>query len=305
MANCYRLGQGTIIRFQGNDRSKVINNLCTQDLRKCSEGYVAETFVTDVKGRTVGHGLACGMTDEIWFVTVPGQANRLVPHFERYIIREDAIITDVSQSYAMWLFANYEAAGDALGLDSQRPGPRFVSSHHLHGESIVLLSAPWIGSESCVAIVPSLDQEQHLREHLALDWIESDLTHRTAWECKRIQSFWPWYGVDLDDRNLPQEVDRNADAISFHKGCYLGQETIARLDALGQVQKKLVQVTIESSELPSTEIPFTDGGKEVGQLRSVAIDPSQVTYIGLAYIKRSHFQIGQELEHGGCKARVS
>ncbi len=69
----------------------------------------------------------------------------------------------------------------------------------------------------------------------------------SEWQTLRIRNRWPVLGADYDDRNLPQELDRDASAISFHKGCYLGQETVARLDALGQVQKKLVRLLIKLS----------------------------------------------------------
>ena len=69
----------------------------------------------------------------------------------------------------------------------------------------------------------------------------------------RIEHGWPIYGLDFSDANLPQEIARDPYAISFTKGCYLGQETVARLDALGQVQKKMVLLQISGDTLPKSK----------------------------------------------------
>ena len=81
----------------------------------------------------------------------------------------------------------------------------------------------------------------------------------------------PWYGVDLDETNLPQEADRDPLAISFTKGCYLGQETVARLMPLGQVQRKLVRWSITGG-VPGAGATLVSGDKTVGRLTSVAAD---------------------------------
>ena len=108
----------------------------------------------------------------------------------------------------------------------------------------------------------------------------------------------------MDDRHLPQELDRNDTAISFNKGCYLGQETIARLDMLGKVQKKLVKITIESNECPEAHTTITVEGKEVGTVCSAALDPIHGGCLALAYIKRIHFASGQILDIEGHAAHV-
>ena len=141
-------------------------------------------------------------------------------------------------------------------------------------------------------------------DRLESEWLHSDMVQRTGWELARIQAFWPWYGVDMDDRHLPQELDRNSTAISFNKGCYLGQETIARLDMLGKVQKKLVKIASESKECPKAQTTITVEGKDVGTICSAALDPVSRGCLALAYIKRSHFSPGQALNLEGHAAHV-
>ena len=82
-----------------------------------------------------------------------------------------------------------------------------------------------------------------------------------AWQSLRIESRTPVYGLDITADNLPQEVDRNDLAISFVKGCYLGQETVARIDALGHVNKLLRGVQFAGSEVPEPGTELARDGK--------------------------------------------
>lgn len=306
MSKGYQLGEGTVVRFQGADRCRVFNNLCTQDLRKLADGQAFETFITDGKGRTFGHGIAMSVEGEAFFVSVPDQGTKLVPHFDRYIIREDAVLTDVSSDYQFWLFKDRSTAARAFAIANEAlPIPGGATIVDFDSQRIILLNASWIGPDSVLSLLPSSCTDQVISERLGGQWIESDMIQRSAWELDRIQAFWPWYGIDMDDRHLPQELDRNSEAISFNKGCYLGQETIARLDMLGKVQKKLVKLVIDSNECPLAQAAIQSDGKEVGTICSAAMDSTDGRCVALAYVKRSHFASGQVLIVDGHAATVS
>jgi len=305
MPSVFSLGLGTILRFRGKDRCRVFNNLCTQDLRNLENGNAAETFVTDLKGRTFGHGIAFAIADDAYFISVPDQATRLVPHFDRYIIREDAQVTDESGNYSFWLFEDRKITSQVFGIQIEAvPELKSAKSIAFEGRSLMLVHAPWIGTESMVALVPTGDYENPFKKSDVEKSIDSDMSHREAWELARIKAFWPWYGVDMDERNLPQELNRNDHAISFNKGCYLGQETIARLDALGQVQKKLVRLRIATNQIPEPKTPIFADGKEIGSIVSGALDHSESICIAMAFVKRSHFKANQEVEVRGDSALV-
>jgi folate-binding protein YgfZ len=306
------VGRGTVLCFRGKDRCRVFNNLCTQDLRKLSDGQATETFVTDVKGRTFGHGIALALDEEAYFVTVPNQASKLIPHFDRYIIREDAVISDLSNDFRLWIFRDRSTAAKACSVElNSVPETRNATRLTMDGNSIVLVHAPWIGPESVLGLIANEASDQAIRDRLGDECAESDderaesnTDERRGWELLRIQAAWPWYGIDLDERNLPQELDRNDLAISFNKGCYLGQETIARLDALGQVQKKLVRIAIESDLAPQPQSLVQSDGKDVGIICSSTFDASHGRCVALAYVKRSHFKTGQELCVNSARAVV-
>ena len=288
----YSIGHITIIELIGADRNKIVNNLCTQDLRQLQAGESKETFVLDPKGRTLAHGIACCSDKKTWFLTVPNQAPKLVPHFDRYIIREDAVVQDASSEWKAILLPP-----DSPWLASPDAAWAIGSNCQLHPDGIAFtVHAPWISQASKLLLI------QH--EHFAAltssmeSLIESDCEDRTGWEQSRIENFWPWFGVDFDDKNLPQELDIDARAISFKKGCYLGQETVARLDALGQVQKRLCLVEIHqaSSDTSGPAAPVVGQTlhaeeKPIGIITSLVQLPlAKHQWIAFAMLKRSAFQ---------------
>jgi folate-binding protein YgfZ len=301
MGTIFGLGQCTVLRILGKDRCKVLNNLATQDLRALRSGECKETFITDPKGRVFGHGLVATLEEELLFVTVPDQGETLANHLDRYIIMEDAKIQDASPKYEAWLLS------DGIAMAGSRFGALECAeckSIELENRSGFLIYAPWIGDRSSLLLLETTSRFDDVHRALGQGVIHSSLVQREGWEAMRIDQFWPWFGQDMDAKNLPQELDRNEQAISFNKGCYLGQETIARLDALGQVQKKLVRVEISPDGLPSLgnaeEIVLRSADQEVGTLRSVGERPDG-TIVGLAYVKRSHFELGTVLTLGNSR----
>jgi folate-binding protein YgfZ len=111
----------------------------------------------------------------------------------------------------------------------------------------------------------------------------------------RIEAGVPLFGRDITADNLPQEIGRDQVAISFTKGCYLGQETVARIDALGHVNRQLVGVRFEGNEVPAVGTKLTAEGKEVGQVTSAAWSPKLAAPLAIALVRRGHAKAGTRL----------
>jgi folate-binding protein YgfZ len=302
MGTIFGLGQCTVLRILGKDRCKVLNNLATQDLRVLHSGECKETFITDPKGKVFGHGIVAAVAEELLFVSVPDQAEMLSSHLDRYIIMEDATIQDASPKYEAWLISDVaEFEGSCFGTLERGQ----CKSIDIESRSGLLIHAPWIGERSALLLLDATFQNADKQTTLGYPVVASNLEHRAGWEAMRIDQFWPWFGQDMDAKNLPQELDRNEQAISFNKGCYLGQETIARLDALGQVQKKLVRIEISAGRTPTLgnaeDVVLRSSDQEVGTLRSVGVRPDG-SIVALGYVKRSHFDVGTELKLGADRS---
>ena len=107
-----------------------------------------------------------------------------------------------------------------------------------------------------------------------------------------------WSGTEADDSNLPQELQRDEKAISFNKGCYLGQETVARLDALGRVNQLLVRVQL-GADSASAGDELKAEEKVVGRVTSVAWSPQFDQWMGFAFVRRAQTVAGTVLQTAG------
>ena len=116
-----------------------------------------------------------------------------------------------------------------------------------------------------------------------------------TYEVLRIEAGTPVFGRDVTSDNLPQEVGRNDRALSFVKGCYLGQETVARVDALGHVNKILKGLRWRGGPRPAEGSALEVEGKTVGTLTSVASSPGWGGLVALAYVRVSHARAGTEV----------
>lgn len=262
----------------GNDRVKFLQNMCTNDIRPLEPGRSCEAFCTDVKGKILSHVLVVPQEDRLVLLTVPGQGERLIKHLDRYIIREDVQLTDASDAFDWHL---------ALG-----PGAR---------AQLELSSTP----VKCDALWPEAWLVTTARsESSLLAGLTAVDTSSPAWAALRTESFLPLYGVDFDDSHLPQEINRDAQAISFTKGCYLGQETVARIDALGHVNKKLVLVSFAGEQVPSVGTPLSDGGQNVGTVTTAAWSPRFRAPLAIAMVRRGANDMRSQLSSDYGSAEV-
>lgn len=127
-------------------------------------------------------------------------------------------------------------------------------------------------------------------------------------DAARIECGFPEFGTDITSDNLPQEVGRDEAAISFTKGCYLGQETVARIDALGHVNKYLVRLESESELNAGDELfSATDDGKaddrkSIGKVTSAIRLPGRTLAMG--YIRRESKEANAEILSNGSTVRI-
>ena len=119
----------------------------------------------------------------------------------------------------------------------------------------------------------------------------------------RIENGKPRYGEDIRETSLPQETQQ-MHAISFTKGCYLGQEIVERIRAMGHVNKKLVRIELNAAEAPAAGTKLTADGAEAGEITSSVYSPDSGKVIGLAYVRTPHANSGTELHAGDARAIV-
>jgi folate-binding protein YgfZ len=123
-------------------------------------------------------------------------------------------------------------------------------------------------------------------------------------ETRRIEASRPLFGVDMDESHFPLEASLD-EAVSFQKGCYIGQEYVARLAHRGHLNRKLSGMSLAGPEAPSRGSAVLRDGEEVGLVTSAAFSPAMSRTLAFAYLKRGHWEPGTELTVGTKAAVVS
>jgi folate-binding protein YgfZ len=299
-AGVVRLRDWSTVRAAGNDRATFLHNMCTNDVKRLTAGEGCEAFFTDVKGKIVAHGFLLAESDAMEIVMVPGTAGRLISQLDRYVIREDVALSDKSGDVA-WLLAFGERAG-ALLEQVVGAGVGELAAAWAHrafdvaGVAVeaVRCELPWMGG-----FLLSCPAESVSAMEAKLIAAGATLGSEALWNTVRVESNWPLWCVDFDELNLPQEISRDAAAISFRKGCYLGQETVARIDALGHVNKQLAAIRFEGDAVPEVGAELLQGEQVVGRVTSSCWSPRAAKPQAIAMVKRGANAAGTSLAWNG------
>jgi tRNA-modifying protein YgfZ len=269
------------LRLSGKDARSFLHRMSTQDLERLAPGQSAHAAFLSAKGRLQGEGHVLVRPDDVLVALEPAAAAATREHLERHVILDDVGIED----------------GPAL---------RSLPVLGPEGPARVAALAPHVwripnGRRG----VPSLD--------LWLDAAEGEVV-RTALEREglpalgeeelealRIAGGAARFGADLDASRLPMEAGLTRSAISFTKGCYIGQEVVLRATARGHLQRGLVQLSLPAGAGPGT--PLLAGGAEVGTVTSAAETPEG--RVGLGYLRRAHWREGERLRAGEGEAVVT
>jgi folate-binding protein YgfZ len=284
----------------GADRAAFLNRFCTNKVTGIAAGEGREAFLTNAKGRILAHPFIFVGADSLTLRTDAGQAQRIIEHLDFYRIHDDVAFADQSEARFELLLAGRRCE-EALGLPDL-PGEHLGHVEaNLSGTPVSIRRVAGLRAPAFLLSCP-VDAVVHLWRSL----LEAGATAcaREAFEPFRIESGWPRYGTDITEANLPQEVARDQLAISFDKGCYLGQETIARIDSRGHVNRTLVGLRLESNEIPPLGAELTAHGKAVGHVTSAAFSPGFGTTVALAYVRTPHNHPGTQLDspHGRATA---
>ncbi|MGD9724239.1 MAG: folate-binding protein YgfZ [Pirellulales bacterium] len=279
------LGDRTQIEIAGADRAAWLHNLTTNEIRKLPAGAGCETFFTTVQGKMLAHALVFVGPESIVIDTVPGQAATLLAHLDHYLISERVTLLDRSEQRSELLLAG-SGSEKLLRLVCNCAPPAERWSHgsaKIAGLPVCLRRSALVGAAEWL-IAMERPQAAAVREALQAAGVQ--LCGQPAFEAARIEWGFPWFGRDITDRNLPQEVARDAQAISFVKGCYLGQETVARIDALGHVNKTLCGVCFNGKKVPTAGLELVHDGQPGGTVTSAAYSLCLAAPLALAYLKR-------------------
>ncbi|MCA9049607.1 MAG: hypothetical protein KDA89_12810 [Planctomycetaceae bacterium] len=242
------------LRVTGGDRGAFLHNFCTNSVTGLKPGQHREGFFTDVRARILAHGYVAAGDEEYQIVMLGGDEAALQKHLSRYVITEDVAVSSESfpeKTVAVFGPDALRIAGIVVKTDSSSAP---ISGTCGRGQDVFFLSTEWNNTPLIFFFPETSDSASHLQQQLTENGAVA--TDRSAFDRLRIPERFPIVGQDVTDDHLAPEAGRNRQAISYTKGCYLGQEPIARIDAMGHVNRSLrfaeARVVPESSGTDSS-----------------------------------------------------
>ena len=280
------------------DRERFLQGLTTCDVGAVGPGAGAYGFFCDVKGHILSDVVIRALKEHIW-LELPSLTGELIEgHLQRYLVADRVTIERQTERAAL-LLAGQRAASvledlsDVSALLDARWGhseteilgePLAVALEHRFGVPAYSL---WFESDRATALTALL--EEAFGDHDVVP-VSSE-----ALELTRVDAGWPRFGSDFDVDNLPQETGVE-EAVSFEKGCYLGQEVVARLHYRGQEARRVVALRGTPVSLPEVGSRVLLEGRETGRITSVARRPGGEEVFVLAMLQRRAFESGTEVE---------
>ncbi|HXD87542.1 MAG TPA: glycine cleavage T C-terminal barrel domain-containing protein [Urbifossiella sp.] len=277
------------LELTGPDVPMFLANLCTNDIKNLPAGRGCAAYFCDPRGKVQFQTWIYNASPSFWIETTAGRNEALFKYLDRYRISERVELTDRTMEFAQFHLAGpmartvlEKALGDAFDL------PEFG---HVDGK---IRRRDWIGIAG-FDLLAARDEAAGLRKRVL------DAGAREAganvFETLRIEAGTPLFGPDIDDNRFVMEVGGADRAVSFTKGCYLGQEPIVMArDRAGHVNRLFVGLKALEGELPPPPgTRLTHEGQDVGQVTSSCQSPWLGAPLALAYVRWKHHEPGTRL----------
>jgi len=304
----YDLGFRALLSVKGGDRVRWMNGMVTNNIRDLEAGHGVYAFLLNPQGRILGDMYVFNRGEELLVETDRGQVEKMMATFDHYIIMDDVEILNQPEKWTALGIAgpNSRAALNAAGIAVPELRPLQMITPRCECDC---------GCVECIVVRGEDTQVESYEIWLApkdvfKTWEALLAAAATpvgseALEIERIADGAPLYGVDIRERDLPQETEQMR-ALNFNKGCYVGQEIVERIRSRGNVHRKFGGFLLEGTGTVSAGEKIVAGDKEVGEVTSVAAVGTAVGQrtVALGYIRREVGVPGREVLLGTVKARV-
>src|SRR5215831_6267238 len=285
---------GGIVKLTGSERVSWLQGMVTNDVEKLAPGTGCYAAHLTPQGKIVAHMQVLADADALWLSLERAAIPKLTQAFDKLLIMEDVQMADVSDEYSILNLIGPQSpallkswAGQPLDLHTR------YSHHTLDNCRIVSSDLGydiWVPRTETDAIVRSLTQTGAT----AID--------RGTWDVLRTEAGIPIYGVDIDETTTMPEIGEAG--ISYDKGCYIGQEVVAKVKYIGHVNRRFVGLVFSQNELPEIKSVIRKGGRDVGYVTTALFSPRMNKPIALGFVNRAAAAPGSEVEVGALVATV-
>jgi folate-binding protein YgfZ len=310
----YRAARAGVALFDLSHRGKVeltgpeaavfLHNLLTNDVKNLPPSHGCEAFLCNVQARVLAYALVYRLKvfddaaflsshDAFWLDVDPGVGDKVARHLDRHLISERAEIADRTRS-----FAHLHLAGPQAPALVERDGIKDLPHRQLMqngfgADTVQFRRNDRLGVPGYDVVCPADRAEWYWNHWVGRGARPAGLG---AEDVLRVEAGTPVYGKDIDEGHLAPEVGRTPQAISYVKGCYLGQEPIVRVRDLGHVNRVLTGLRLDGAEPAARGAKLWRDGKEAGQVTSSVYSPGLGTAVALGYVRRGSSDLGTALE---------
>ena len=272
------------LKVNGEDALDLLNRLSTNKVIDLQPGEGAPTILTTDRGRILDLIVVLNAGRHLLLLTSPGAQEPVIQWLDKYTILEDLTVEDISGSTAMmavWGPGALAPLEAATGLPLAQL-PLYSSVEALLGGAEVRVVSTRVPELPAYYVVTSNEAAPIAWQRL----VQAGATPigSEAYEAARVSCGLPVHGREMGDDYNPLEAGLIG-CIDFAKGCYIGQEVIARLDTYRKVQKYLVKLAFEPNASVSPGTSLRQDGKVVGKVTSAATIPTTNEVVGLAYVR--------------------
>jgi aminomethyltransferase len=286
-------GQAGRILMRGRDRAELLQRLSTNDIVRLRAGQGAQTVLTSPIGRIIDLLTVHALDDALLVVTSAGQGPAVFGHLRKNIFFNDQVTLEpAGRSHAQLALFGPQAAR-ALQASAGAPELADLAMHHhveleIAGGPVRVARRAPIGGAGFTLYVPAQQLES---VRAALEEAGALALTAVAYEILRVEQGIPAYGHELGLEYIPLETGLN-EAICFTKGCYVGQEIIARMESRNRMAKQLRGLRLDApAEAPGK---LSVAGKQAGDLTSAVVSP-RFGPIALAYVRSAHAAPGTQV----------
>ena len=294
-----------LLRVAGSDRRTFLHALLTNDVETLAAGKGTYAAYLTPQGRMISDMTVIETGGEVLMQVERSVAGPLAERLDKLVFSEDVRISDLTPSSAQLSVLGPTALDiveRGIGRSLLRLRNRYDNTGESSGSLVVMLDDSW-AIPRCDLLI--LDGEAaNIKSRLAEEGAVP--TNLETIEVLRIEAGQPRFGIDMTTDTIPLEAGLEASAISFTKGCYVGQEVIVRVlhRGHGRVARRLVGLVLEDGPTPARHDPILAGGAEVGKVTSGAESPRVSKSIALGYVDRELAANGAEVTINGSLARV-
>ena len=305
-----RSERGRIV-VSGADRATYLQGLLTNDIVALGKGRGCYAAYLTAQGRMIADLFVYELGDVMLLVTPLAAKDTVLAKLEQFVFAEDVKLGDVTETFAQMAVVGPGAAV-ALGAVLEGAPPDVLNALVEHGNMRARAAGqPVIVTRVTDTGVPGFDlyiERPHasaLVSALAARGVV-DLDDSTA-ETIRIEAGVPRFGIDMDEETIPLEAGIESRAISFTKGCYVGQEVIIRVlhRGHGRVARKLAGLVFEGDSAPAPGASVSVDEREIGHVTSSALSPALGRPIALAYLHRDFLATGTSVVVGRARGAVA